>query len=192
MVGWAKAHHLYSLELEEPGLAVWAFKPTGEGHFPSGCRGRYRPLLQWCHIPLISARVFFGCCGWFRVLCYCLLWVEGVGRHLRRVLEKWVQSQAGRVPNIRSASPETMPGKSVLFRFWIFGSLLDDEIYCNTFEGGRASRLDDVTFQSSSWHIYRRAVNAVASWDRQQHCGECGFSSWSTIKRLTERPTATN
>ena len=48
---------------------------------------------------------------------------------------KWVQSQTGRVPIDSSASPETMPAKGVLCRFWIFGSLLDDGIYCHAFEG---------------------------------------------------------
>ena len=122
-----------------------------------------------------------------RTICQCsgqlwLLWVVRcplllflVGRMCWPTLTerygKWVQSQAGRVPSIWSASPETMPAKGVVFRFWIFGSLLDDGIYCHAFEGGRASRLDDVTFQSSSWHHYRRAVNAVASSGRQQQYG---------------------
>ena len=37
--------------------------------------------------------------------------------------------------------------------------------------GGRASRLDDVTFQSSSFHHQTRAVDAIACWGRQQHRG---------------------
>ena len=64
-----------------------------------------------------------------------------------------------------------MPAKGVLFRLWIFGSLLDDGIYCHAIEGARASRLDDVTFQSSSYHHHGRAINAVASSGRQQHRG---------------------
>ena len=144
---------------------------VGERHFPSGCRDRYRPLLQWFHTPVVSVRVNCGCRGCFGVPCCCLWWVAYNGRHLQRVLGKWVQSQAGIVPNIRSASPETMPPKGILFHLWIFGSLLHDETNCHALEGGRASRLDDVTFLSSSCHQYRRAVNAVTSWGRQQHCG---------------------
>ena len=46
--------------------------------------------------------------------------------------------------------------------FSVFGSLDDDGIYCHAFEGGRASRLDDVTLQSSSCDHHRRVVDAVA------------------------------
>ena len=45
----------------------------------------------------------------------------------------------------------------------VFGSLLDDGLYCHAFQGGRGLRLDYVTFQSSSCHHYRRAVSAVTS-----------------------------
>ena len=94
----------------------------------------------------------------------CLVAVSG-GSHVLAVVKvfgKWVQSQAGRVHSVRSASSETMPAKGVLFCLWIIGSLLDDGVCCHAFERGRAWRLDDVTFQSSSCHHHRRAVNAVA------------------------------
>ena len=55
----------------------------------------------------------------------------------------------------------------------VFGSLDPFSMaeYCHAFEGGRASRLDDVTFQSSTSLHYRRAVNAVAGLGRLQHRG---------------------
>ena len=143
----------------------------GEGHFPPGRYGRYRPFCRWCHTRVVSARINCGCCGWFSVPRCCFWWVACVGRRLRRVSGKWVQSQVGGVPNLWSASPEAMLAEGVLCRLWIFGSLLYDRVYCDAFEGGRALRLDDVTFQSSSCHHHRRAVKAVACWGRQQRRG---------------------
>ena len=68
-----------------------------------------------------------------------------------------------------------MPAKGIFLRLWIFGSFLDDGIYCQALERGRASRLDDVTVGSSSCRHYKRHVNAVASSVRQQHRGSVAF-----------------
>ena len=64
-----------------------------------------------------------------------------------------------------------MRAKGIFFRLWIFGSLPDDNIYCHALEGGRTSRLDDVTNRSSSCHHHRTTVDAVASSGPQQHRG---------------------
>ena len=57
---------------------------VGERHFPSGFRGRYRPLLQWCQTRVVSAWVSCDRCGWFGVPRCCLWWVACVGRYLRQ------------------------------------------------------------------------------------------------------------
>ena len=150
---------------------VWFCANVGEGHFWSVCCGRYRPLLQWCQTQVVSGGVSCGCCGWSGVPCCCFWCVACVGLDLRRIFGKWVQSKTGGVPIIRSAYSEAMPAKSVLFSLWVFGSLLNDWINCHALGGGKASRLDDVTFRSSSYHHYRRVVKAVASWGGQQHRG---------------------
>ena len=137
-------------------------------HFPSGCCDCHRPFCRWCHRQVISARVSCVWNVWFGVPCCCFWRVACVGQHLRLVSGKWVQSQVGGVPRLCSASPEwCLPKVSSS----IFGSLLYDGVYCQASEGCRASRLDDVTFQSSSCHHHRRAVDAVACWGRQQHRG---------------------
>ena len=156
-----------NLQFEERGLHA----NVGEVPYQSGCSGRYRQLRQWWHTRVLSARVSCDCCGWFSKPRCCFWWVGCVGRHLRRLFGKWVQSQAGREPNIWSASFEAMPAKGIFFRLWVFESLLVDVIFCHALEEGRASRLDDVTFESSSCHHFRKAVDAVASWGRQQQCG---------------------
>ena len=152
---------------------------VGEGHFPSCCRGRYRLFCRWCHTQVVSAWVGCSCCGWFGVPRCCFGCVACVGRHLRRLSGKWVQPQSSGVPIFWSASTETMSAKGVVFQLCVFGSLLEDGIYCHAFEGGRASRQDDVTFQSSSCHHHRRVVNSVSGWGRQQHRGSvasfCGL-----------------
>ena len=90
-----------------------------------------------------------------------------------------MKSEAGCVPDIWFETPEAMPAKGISFSFWIFGSAFQDGIYYHTIEGGKASRLDDVTFWSSSCHCHKRAVYAVTSRGREQHRGcvasHCGL-----------------
>ena len=95
----------YNLEFEERDVLLWAFMRTWQKDTFSGCCGRYRPFCRWCYTRVVSARVNCGCCGWFSVLRpRCCFWrVACVGRHLQRVSGKWVQSQGGRVPSVRSS-----------------------------------------------------------------------------------------
>ena len=168
VVGWPKAHQPF---VQFGVWGVWCgieglHTNVGDGHFSLGCRDRVRSFLQGCQARFVSARVSCGCSGWFGVPFCCFWWVICVGWELRRV-----QSQAGCVPDIRYASLQAIPAKGILFRLWIFGSVLQDGICCDTIEEGRAPRLNDVTFRSSSCHSYWRAVDAFASWGHQQHRG---------------------
>ena len=83
----------------------------------------------------------------------------------------WVLAQIGGLSHFRPASLETVLTEGVLFRLWVFGSLLNDGIHCHATEGCRISRLDDVTNESSPCHRYWRAVDAVSCWGRQHHRG---------------------
>ena len=103
-----------------------------------------------------------GCCFW-RVAC--------VGRHVQGIFAKWILSQVGGVSHFWSSSLEAMFAEKILFRLWVFGSLLDDGIYCHASEGCRTSQLDDVPVQSSPCHLHRRAVDAISCWGHQQHRG---------------------
>ena len=93
---------------------------VGEVHLSSCCRDRVRPFLQQCHARIFSARVSCGCSGWFSVSCCFFRSVARVRWHLLRLLEKWLQSEAGWVPDIWSAFPEAMPAK---VSYSLFGSL---------------------------------------------------------------------
>ena len=143
----------------------------GGGHFSSGCCDHLRPFLQRCHARIVSAWVSCGFCGWFSLPCCCFWWVARVSWHLRWLFGKSVRSEAGSIPDIWSKAPEAMPAKGVCFGFWIFGSLFHDRVFCHAIEGGRASRVDDFKFRSSSCHCHRRALYAVTFRGREQHRG---------------------
>ena len=182
----ATAHHLYSLEFKERGVALWAFMRTWE-------KDIFRrvavasPLMQHTSCP---------CSGWS-----WLLWVVRhpslqflVGRICWPTLTasiwefgKWEQPQDSRVPSLRSASPETMPAKGVLFRF---GSLLDNGTYCHALKGAdnRDWRCHAPVFvmpsSQESCRCRRWFRSSATSW-------VCGLSLWSTLRRLVERPMGT-
>ena len=44
-------------------VTVGLHADVGEGHFPSGCCGCYRPFHSWCYTRCSSARVNCGCIG---------------------------------------------------------------------------------------------------------------------------------
>ena len=144
---------------------------VGGRHFPSGCCECCTPFCSWCHTRAISARVNCVCSGWLSVPGCCFWRVACVGRHVQGKSGKWVLAQVSGVSHFWSTSPEAMFAESVVFRLWVFGSLLDDEIYCLASEGCRTLRLDDVPVQSSPCHHHRRALDAISCWGRQQHRG---------------------
>ena len=178
VVGWAKAHHFYRLEFEERSVALWAFMRTWEKdtfrRVAVAVADRFAidtthdlSVLGSVVAALGGSASLVAVSGWPHVLADTYGEYLGSGyshklvgypvfdlRLVKRCLQKVSSS--------------------------VFGSLFDDGVHCHAFEGGRASRLDYVTFQFSSCHHHRRAVDAVASWGRQQHRG-----------RQVERPAAT-
>ena len=170
---------------------VWHCGPSyerGKGHLPSGCRGRFRPFLQRCHARVISARVSCGCCEWFGVPCCCFWWVACVGWHSRRVLGKWVQSQAGCVPNIRFVSPEAMTAKGIIFRLWTLSrwwKFLSRAWRGQSIATGCCHVLVFVVpLLQGSCRCRRSLSSSATTW-------ECGLSSLSTLLRLGYGPTTT-
>ena len=158
---------------------VWLCEPScalGEGHFSSGCRGRYRSVLHWCHIRIVSARVGCGCCGWFGVPRCSFSWVACVGRHLRQKFGKWVQPEVSRVPSVRSASL-WIPSwwQSSLSRVWRGLSIATGWCHVPVF----------VMPSSQESCRYRQWLTLSTT-----SC-ECDLSSLSTSRRLVERRTAT-
>ena len=144
---------------------------VGEGHFASGRCRCCRPFCSWFNPRYFSARISCVCSGWFGVPC-CDFWrVACAGWHVQGVFGKWVLAQAGGVSHFWSASPEAVFAEGVLFRLWVFGSLLNDGIFCQAIGGGRTSRLDDVPNESSPCHHHWGAVDAVSCWGPQQHPG---------------------
>ena len=145
---------------------------VGEGHFPSGCCECCRPFCSWCHTRAICVRVSCVCSGWFIVPGCCFWWVVAcVGRHVQGIFGKWELAHVSGVSHFWSKSPEAMFEESVVFHLWVFGSLLDDGIYCHASEECRTLRLDDVPVQSPPCHHHRRAVVAISCWGHQQHRG---------------------
>ena len=90
VVEWAKAHHFYSLEFEQRGVAFWAFMRTWEKD--TFCRVALAVTDRFSsdatYIRVVSAGVICGCCGWFDVPRCCFWRVFCVGRHSRRLFGK--------------------------------------------------------------------------------------------------------
>ena len=133
VVGWAKAHHLHSLEFEEREVIKWAFIRTWENTFRRVAVAVSDRFSSDTTPDLGSGQLW-------------LLWV--VGRPLFLFLVDrmcWLTVKAsfwevGTVASwlstiTRFASPETMLAREVFFHRWLFGSVLDDENYCRALEG---------------------------------------------------------
>ena len=193
MVGWAKAHHLYSLEFEEPSTTLWAFKRTWEKDIfrQVAVTVSDRFSSDGTHDVSLLGSVLAAVGG-----SASLVAVSG-GSHLvsstyGEYLGSGYNHKLVEYPifDLRLLKRCLQKVSSIFFCFWNSGSLLNDENYCHAPKEDRALRLDDVTFRYSSCHYYRRAQSrcflkfSAALW-------ECGFSSWSTLGRLGNRTTAT-
>ena len=169
VVGWAKANDLYNLEFKERGVSLWAFMRTWEkdtfhliavavtDHFSSDAIHDLSVMgsvmaAAGGSVSLVAvsggSHVLADTYGGYLGSGYCHKLVEYPIfdlRLLKRCLQKVSCS--------------------------VCGSFLDDRIFCHALEVVRASPLDDVTFQCSSCHYHRGAVDAVASWGHQQRRG---------------------
>ena len=164
VVDWVKAHLLYSLEFEEPGKALWAFVRTWEKDTFS--RVAVAITNRFCsdatHNLSVPGSVVVAVGGSGTIVAV------SDGSHLladnyREYLGSGYSHKLVEYPAFDLRLLKRCLQKGILFRLRIFGSLLDDETFGHAFQGGRASRLDDVTFQSSSYHHYGRTVNDLDS-----------------------------
>ena len=98
MVGWAKAHHFYSLDFGERSVSLWAFIRWWEKdtfhRVAVAVTDRF--AIDATHELLVPGSVVAAVGG-----SASLVAVSGgfatVGRHLRRVSGNWVLSETGRV-----------------------------------------------------------------------------------------------
>ena len=158
MVGWAKAHHLYSLEIEERAVSLWAFVRKWE-------KDTFRRVAV-----AVTDRFSSDATHNLSVLGSIMAGVGGPaslvaifgGSHM---LADTYGEYLGKWYSIEYPLFDLRLLKRGLQKvsFSIFGFLFDDGISFHAFEGGRASRLDDLTLWSSSCHHYGTAVNAVSS-----------------------------
>ena len=171
-------------------VVVGLHADKGDRHFPSGCCGHYRPFCRWCHTRVISGWVSCGCSRWFSVPCCCFWRVACVGRHLRQVSGKWVQSQAGGVPvfDLRLLKRCLQKVTSSFLDLWIpsqWRSLLSHVWRVQSIPTGWCPvPVFVVPSSQESCRCRRLLRSSTTSW-------ECGLSTWSTSRRLVERLTAT-
>ena len=170
---WAKAHHFFnSLKFEERGVTLWAFIGTWEkdtfrlvavtisDRFSSDVTHKLSVLgsivaAVGVSVSLVAlpcgSHMLFDTYGDYLGNGYDRKLVESPMIELR--LLKWCQQRKYLHPFLDLWIHS--PWRILLSREW----------------SGRASRLDDVTFRSSSCHFYRRANDDVAPWGGQQHRG---------------------
>ena len=164
VVGWAKAHHFYGLEIEERGESLWAFMRTWE-------KGTFRrvsvDVVDRFAVDAPHEVAVLGSVVAAVGSSASLVAISGGSHVLADTYEEYLGSGYSNklveypISDLRP-SPEAMLTEGDLFRLWVFGSFLDDGIYCQESEGCRTSRLDDVPIQSSPCHHHWRAVDAVS------------------------------
>ena len=163
VVCWAKAHHFYSLEFLERGEPLWAFMWTWE-----------KNTFHWVAVT-VTDRFAVDATHELSVLesivaavggSVSLVDVSGGSHVLADTYGEYLGSGYSHklveypVFDLRLLKRCLQKVSSS-----IFGSLDPfsmTEFIVTRHEGCRVSRLDDVTFQSSSCHHHERAVDAVA------------------------------
>ena len=159
MVCCAKAHHFCSLEFEERGESLWAFMRKWE-------KGTFRRValtvtdrfaVDATHELSVLGSIVAAVGGSASLVAVSggsHVLADTYGEFMRSGYKhKLVEYPISDLHLLKRCLQKVSPS--------VFGSPLYDGVYCHASEGCRASRLDDVPFQSSSCHHHWGAVDAV-------------------------------
>ena len=91
---------------------------------------------------------------------------------VRKLFGKWIPKTNPWVSDFWPEALEAMSSRVFVVSRWPSRSLFHAGVCHHRTEACEASRLDDVTFQYSLFHVYVWAVNAIAGWS---FCKLCGF-----------------
>ena len=160
VVGWAKARPFYGLEFEQRGESLWAFMRTWE-------KGTFRRVavdvadrfaVNATHEVAVLGSVV-AAVG----VSASLVAISGGSHVLADTYREYLGSgYSHKLVEYPIFDPHLLKRCLQKVSSSVFGSPLDDGIYCHASEVCRTSRLDDVPIQSSPCHHHRRAVHAVS------------------------------
>ena len=177
--GCAKAHHLYSLEFAERGVTLWTFIRTWE-------KDHVRAFLQRCHARIVIAWVSCGCWGLFGLPVA----VSDVSHVFVGTYGDYLVSGYNR----RLVQSPIFDSRLFLWFFLLFLDLWIRSPWRNSLSRDRSGQ----SIATGWCHV---PVFVMALLQESCRCchflrlsatsWECGFSLWSTLRRLGEGPTAT-